>query len=337
MSWLPHLTSEIDAFKSQPAVRSLVMKHSGLRPSKTITAVSFDWAFIVATIAACEYGLENSESWVESVAIYAVTTLLIACRQHALLVIMHEAAHFRISKNQTLNDFIGGFLAAFPTMSTLTGYRKHHIQHHRTTNTDEDPDWARKLFLPDWQYPQTRLRIARVFSKQFYRGGWDWCLFMTKIAMGDRARLAFWFVVVCGAAASGYWKEFALYWMIPLWCVFPFIQRVRSTSEHFGLPNEHELNGTRNTIAGFVETFLFSPHEVNYHLTHHLFPSVPFYNLKQLHEELGRFETYKRLAYSNDSFWFGPRSVFADLQTKGTHPVTHTNGVEAGRQVGRAA
>lgn len=314
--------SAIDAFKSETAVRSLVMIHSNIQSQRTFAALGFDWLVMIAMIASAQIVAAKVSSSYLVAGYYTFAVIVIACRQHALLVIMHEAAHFRISKNLKLNDFIGEMLAAFPTMSTLTGYRKHHIQHHRTTNTDQDPDWARKLFLPDWQYPQDSKTIARVFAKQFYRGGLDWCRFMFMIGRSDRKRIAFWAGALGAAYLGNVFGEFLMYWMVPLWCVFPFIQRIRSTSEHFGLPNEHEFNGTRNTMAGPIETFLFSPHDVNMHLTHHLFPSVPFYNLRKLHDELLKFETYAKLGYTNDSFLFGPRSVLADLRTQGTHKPT---------------
>ena len=203
MTWQQHPTSEIDAFKSQPAVRGLVMKYSNLKTWKTALALTFDWAVILLFAFACSKYLGESHSLAMKVVVYLVTAVIIATRQHALLVIMHEAAHFRISKNPRLNDFLGKYFASYPTASTLLGYRKHHTQHHRTTNTDQDPDWARKLFLPDWQYPQKPRTIARVFSKQLYRGGWDWVFFMTKIGKEDRGRIVFWTAVFAVAAMTG--------------------------------------------------------------------------------------------------------------------------------------
>lgn len=36
---------------------------------------------------------------------------------------------------------------------------------------------------------------------------------------------------------------------------------------------------------------------VNYHLTHHLCPQVPFYNLPQLQRELSKSEIYQQYAH----------------------------------------
>jgi fatty acid desaturase len=38
---------------------------------------------------------------------------------------------------------------------------------------------------------------------------------------------------------------------------------------------------------GWVEWLIF-PHQVNYHIEHHLYASVPHYNLPALHRELQR-------------------------------------------------
>ena len=95
---------------------------------------------------------------------------------------------------------------------------------------------------------------------------------------------------------------------------FPLFQRIRSISEHFGLPREHELNGSRNIVAGPIESFIFSPHNVNYHLAHHLFPSVPQHALPALHGALMENDVYRNYAHNNDSFIVKQESVFRDLQ-----------------------
>ena len=37
---------------------------------------------------------------------------------------------------------------------------------------------------------------------------------------------------------------------------------------------------TAETLSSPVEAFFLSPHSISHHLTHHLYPSVPFYNLR---------------------------------------------------------
>lgn len=315
------ISSGIDSFKSSSEVRRLVMAHSQIHFRNAAAALVMNWVLIIGTLFLVDEMIAGPADLALKIAAYVVGTIVIACRQHALLVLMHEASHFRLSKNVRLNDTVGELFAAFPTMASLTWYRKHHLVHHRETNTDQDPDWVRKIPLAEWQYPKSAKQLRFVLLKQLLRGGWDWLKFVTSISNGDRRRTVFWIVAFAGAVGSGHIREFSLYWMVPMLVVFPVIQRLRSIAEHFGLPNTHELNGTRNTVASAAETFLLSPHGVNFHLTHHLFPSVPFYNLAKLHRRLMEFEIYRQHAHVNDSFLFGENSVWSDLKTHGTHPI----------------
>lgn len=40
---------------------------------------------------------------------------------------------------------------------------------------------------------------------------------------------------------------------------------------------------TRTTYANWIERMLFAPHNVNYHLEHHMLMGVPCYNLPKTH------------------------------------------------------
>jgi fatty acid desaturase len=42
----------------------------------------------------------------------------------------------------------------------------------------------------------------------------------------------------------------------------------------------------RTTLARPWERFLLVPRNIHYHVEHHFYPSVPFYNLPALHEAL---------------------------------------------------
>jgi len=43
---------------------------------------------------------------------------------------------------------------------------------------------------------------------------------------------------------------------------------------------------TRTYLLNPLAAFLFAPHQVNFHLEHHLYPSVPYYRLPELHRWL---------------------------------------------------
>ncbi|MEZ0393354.1 MAG: fatty acid desaturase family protein [Pseudobdellovibrionaceae bacterium] len=301
------LKSTIDQFKLDPAVRKWVKEHSEARPGSHLLMMAFDWLCIGVT---CALSLRFPHP-----ALFTLSVMVIGCRQHALLVLAHDGAHNRISKNSRANDLFSNLFCGYPTLLSTKDYRRHHLAHHQHTNTDADPDWARKIQMREWQYPQNRVLMFTTMLKVFFVGGPLWIYFMSKMTQDNGPKMLYWACVLGVVTYLQAWPLFLLYWALPLMTVFQVIQRIRSIAEHFGLPRAHELNDTRNILAGPIEKFLLSPHNVNYHLTHHLFPSVPFSNLPGLHQKLNEHPIYRALAHNNDSFLFGKRSVLHDLRT----------------------
>lgn len=88
-------------------------------------------------------------------------------------------------------------------------------------------------------------------------------------------------------ALAFYFKHPILYfvlWWIPLVTILQVYLRIRGITEHAGYqPGENQLVISR-TVLSPVETFFFSPNGVNYHIEHHAYPSVPFYNLPKVHK-----------------------------------------------------
>lgn len=66
---------------------------------------------------------------------------IIAALQHAMFVLVHESAHYRLFTNRRLNDAVGRALAAMVGISMCT-YRVVHRQHHNHLCSDIDPDIA---------------------------------------------------------------------------------------------------------------------------------------------------------------------------------------------------
>jgi len=88
-------------------------------------------------------------------------------------------------------------------------------------------------------------------------------------------------------AWSGYLVQYLVLWILPLITVVQAILRLRAIAEHGATTDfSSPLTAARtNTGPAWLEWLIF-PHHVNYHIEHHLYASVPHYNLPRLHRML---------------------------------------------------
>jgi fatty acid desaturase len=71
--------------------------------------------------------------------------------------------------------------------------------------------------------------------------------------------------------------------------IYMLVSRIRNAAEHGALPgtmSQDIWSNTRTVQAGWWERLLFAPNFVNYHVEHHLAPTVPSYNLRRFHRLL---------------------------------------------------
>jgi fatty acid desaturase len=107
-------------------------------------------------------------------------------------------------------------------------------------------------------------------------------------ARHDRnAVIAFHLMALGLFAWSGYLVEYLVLWIVPLVTVVQAILRLRAIAEHGATTDfSSPLTAARtNVLPGWLEWLIF-PHRVNYHIEHHLYASVPHYNLPALHREM---------------------------------------------------
>ena len=277
---------------------------------KGASAILFDWSIIVLAI--------TFSIWMSNPVVYLFTVAIIAARQHALLIIMHDASHYRLFSNKKVNTTISNLFLAYPMLIRTESYRHNHLAHHSHTNSDDDPDWVRKDGDSNWIFPKTRGELLFMLLRDLLGGGF-WATLKAVYSLGAKKNkndskqgkakfglLAFWIVAATVFTITGVWIPVLLYWFLPAWTVLPCLLRIRSIAEHFGLANEHELNASRNFHCNWLEKTFFAPHNVGYHLDHHLFMSVPFYNLPEFHRRLIRQPVYAALSHQSDGI-FGKR------------------------------
>jgi len=242
---------------------------------------------------------------------------------------MHESAHSRISKNRAWNDFVGDMFCAFPLGLSTELYRRRHLKHHQYTNTDDDPDWSIIKPYEDWHWPKDQFDAFRLFLSDFIGLAGHKILFTfmlwsparklffkrkLKLVPAERLRLiTFCTSVVAVFSVYHLWLGFFMFWIVPFLTALVAITRLRTVAEHMVVESEHELNKTRHVDPSFLEKLLIAPLHVNYHLTHHLYPSIPFYHLPEMHRILMGEEVFRKNAHLTSTYWGLRHGVWAEI------------------------
>lgn len=267
-------------------------------------------------VAVLEVGLIAAAVWISETwwnpLFYALAVVVIGSRINGLGALIHDAAHYRGYRNRQLNDFIGELLA-LPTSASMAGYRNTHFAHHRELNGRNDPDWQRNVGLEEFEFPAPPHRMIRRMTQYLFglkTGSAVFGFHKNKetrdvAAAVTRARLVFFASLLFASIVFGFWKLLLLYWAVPLLTVFLAIRYVRNVAEHYAVEHENVLNESRTVLAPFWELWLIAPWGLNYHLEHHLFPSVPCFRLGELHRLLMTREPYPQMAHLTHGYFTG--------------------------------
>ena len=226
---------------------------------------------------------------------FLVALVIIGSRQFALAVLAHDAAHNLLFENNKVNDLAGQWFCAYPIFQDNRVYRPYHLKHHRHTETDDDPDLV--LSSP---FPITkRSFIRKVFrdltgitgvkrywgslSSIFRTKGDNVFNKISKTSNKLHGFLISNLIIFVLISTTMHWSLFLLLWWLPSFTYYSLIIRIRNISEHAVTPGNNDFDNTRTTKSTVLTRFLMVPHNVNYHLEHHLFTRCPWYNLPKAH------------------------------------------------------
>lgn len=238
---------------------------------------------------------------------YLLAIVWIGSRFQALVVLMHEATHYRLFKNRKLNEFVGEFLA-WPAFLTMKGYRNSHLAHHQNLNTEDDPDWNQ--WDKYYQFPKTKKQMIVGLIENALGIGFVYDITQTLFAHKEQAKLhneiplslricqlSFYATIVGASIAFSFWQLLILYWLVPLLTFTKFFDYVRAVTEHYPLNYSETYKSSRNTFGW--ERHIVAPYNICIHLDHHLHPGVPWYNLGKLHDVLMKDPEYRRTSLNS--------------------------------------
>jgi fatty acid desaturase len=228
-------------------------------------------------------------------------------RYYALFVIGHDGLHRRVFDHATVNDLFCDLLIFGPVGCITRLNKTNQLAHHRFLTTPEDPDRhkhgcfnkARPLELIGYLTGATSfVRSSRNVlapklkeysltkqvegASQIEHQRRRYSLRDIMIVIGWQA------VLILGFSwAIGLWAYLAL-WILPVFCCTFLADNLRSFLEHSQPEKDTEADRRRliSYVSNPIERLFLAPMNMNFHAVHHLWPSIPYYNLPQADSEI---------------------------------------------------
>lgn len=208
----------------------------------------------------------------------------------------HECGHGTAFKSTLANNLVY-FPASFMLLRDATLWRWSHVRHHSDTIiVARDPE----IILPrppapgDWFPNLFNLKggpqaMARTVRHAFGRISEADRSFIPerehhKIVREGRIYVALWLALIVWCVAAG--SLLPLLFFVGPSFYGAWLVLILGTTQHLGLREDvldHRLN-TRTVYMNPVLRFLYW--NMNYHVEHHMFPTVPTHNLAALHDEI---------------------------------------------------
>lgn len=186
--------------------------------------------------------------------------------------VLHDGVHRSLLRGHPrLNDVVTSVAGSFLGLVGVgAAFRYAHFKHHRLTNEADDPDqWSGRGVLhcatADVYYGVVILR--------------DWKAISLKERVQIVGGVALLLGIFAACVALGHGWDAVLYWLLParlaiLWLAFAFNYLPHHPHQVEQRHNPYAATNVRRGGEPLMKwLFLYQ----NYHLIHHLFPSVPFY------------------------------------------------------------
>ncbi|HEV2613859.1 MAG TPA: fatty acid desaturase family protein [Gammaproteobacteria bacterium] len=297
---------------------NIVKKLSILNPWKCGFWILFQWVSILIAIITMMKISQLNLSWFILIPLYLLSVIWIGSRQHGLAIIMHDATHYRLAKNKTWNDVVSDLFLAWPLFMTTRSFREKHLPHHHYLNTDQDPDFTRKVDHPkehwQWQFPMSAKRLAYIFIKDLLGLHTHELLGMVATYSNKNSnkkpdkryfiyKMAYYLSIASLIIYFHVWMIVLLYWLIPQITWLKMLLRLRSIADHFAMPSKSASTASRTTYPGLLGRVFIATCNIWYQADHHLYPSVPFYNLHKLHKLLIKDPNIQKNMHITKGYW----------------------------------
>lgn len=222
------------------------------------------------------YHTFNLSLWIKYIILFFLC-IFYANRLNALGILMHDAVHSTFHRNKKVNEFFGVFISFFLLMSYYD-FRTRHIQHHFENLSEQDHDKKVIIFLSQLKLPFFLKLIfspiiAFIYQKEIKK------IYQTKnIPIKYIMTIISIQIIILTILFYIKW-ELIIFYVFSLYLAYIF-SIIRVTLEH-------SYNETKKTWNFLHDNILLNctiyAHGIGFHSLHHLFPTIPWYNLKKTH------------------------------------------------------
>jgi fatty acid desaturase len=230
--------------------------------------------------------LRHADRWL----LWLPAAVLLGFVIFSFTVLLHEVVHRAVFRRRGsgLNRMLA-WVYALPSGLAPSQFERWHLDHHAELGTgDKDPKrhhltprivkrWYKALYLTPLLFPIYFRAAAREAA------GYDRAL-RTKLLRERLVVITAHLAVIGGIAWGAGGPALLKLYVVPVFFVFPVAFTLNRLGQHYDIdPGDPAAWGTlvrSNPVWDFL--FLWS----SYHMEHHYFPGVPFYNLKALHRAL---------------------------------------------------
>ncbi|HEY7310389.1 MAG TPA: fatty acid desaturase [Gemmataceae bacterium] len=246
-----------------------------------LTVVVSMWMAGATLTVACHRQLQAD--WLRYL-LCAVGVVLSAIALNAFVLLLHEGMHSTLFARPFWNRWLSVLLGV-PVLMSFSAYQVMHLRHHTYLGDPRDPD--------DYANYSSRPRL--VWLMHFMRllcGAFLYLLLIPVLGLRhgtppQRRWIVVEYLLLAATAATAGWfvpGDVLLWgWFLPVVLV-GYMTNLRGFTQH-GITDEADpFLASRTMKPNPLVAFCLL--NENYHLEHHLFPEVPSYHLRRLHETI---------------------------------------------------
>lgn len=279
-----------------------------IQPTRGYWELALDWLGIVLAFLAV--------AWMPTIWMYGIAFLIIGSCQYKLFILAHDAIHGALHPTKKINDRLARWFVYGPMFMALEDARRNHLKHHRCMGTAEDPDRYLHTFADKNRPVQFLLFCSGLatFGKTVLKVT-PFGRLLNSLAPAVQKNEVARHTETVQNALHDYFQQrlpvaiaqlvildlifilplplwsYLLLWIAPIYFLVFVPDEIRAFCDHAILEFPDECGDSQRLVTFLpnkLEAIVFSPHQMNYHAEHHLWPSIPHYNLPKAHEFLKR-------------------------------------------------